>query len=616
MTDSTWQMRSGANLTGDGCRFDVWATNASSVEVEIVRDGEPERHAMAATGEGRFTATLSGVGAGDRYRFRLDGEHSYPDPYARFQPEGVHGPSEVIDPAAYAWNDASWTGLSPNGLAIYELHVGTMTPEGTFAALEARLPYLRDLGVNAIEIMPVAQTPGNRNWGYDGVDLFAPNHAYGRPDDLRRLVDASHRHGLGVILDVVYNHLGPEGAYLAAYSSNYFTERHHTPWGAGLNWDGDDSEWVRRFAIDNACHWIDEYHIDGFRLDATHAIIDDSPVHILQELAARAREVADTREIVVFAEDERHDIARARPAERGGEGLDGVWADDFHHEVRVLLTNAHESYYALYDGTTEDIALAINSGFELIDAGHPRPDERDPASAFVFCIQNHDQIGNRPFGDRLHHEISRDRYRVASALLLAAPETPLLFMGQEFAASTPFLYFTDHPEALGKLVTEGRRKEFSGFKAFDDERMRETIPDPQAASTFLASKLDWSEVETHADTLALYKEFLRLRREDAVLSVNERSRMGAFAASAQIVVIHRWAGDEHRVLVANFGQAVEMPAAWLERVEGGPDDGWELVLSTDERRFGGDDRAPGIDPVSRVLAMPPRTAALFRFTAD
>ncbi len=616
MTDLPWQMQSGANLTGDGVRFDVWATNASYVDVELIRGSESTWHPMEPAGGGRFAAVLEHAMAGDLYRFRLNGEDSYPDPYSRFQPNGVHGPSQIIDPTTYEWGDAGWPGLVPDGLVIYELHVGTMTPEGTFAALEERLPYLRELGVTAIEIMPVAQTPGERNWGYDGVDLFAPNNAYGSPDDLRRLVDAAHQHGLGVILDVVYNHLGPEGAYLSAFSSQYFTERHQTPWGAGLNWDGEGSEWVRRFAIDNACHWIAEYHVDGFRLDATHAIVDDSPVHILQDLTATARNVAGDRSIVVFAEDERHDITRARPVDRDGEGLDGIWADDFHHELRVMLTNAHESYYALYDGTTEGIARTIRQGFELIDEGHPRPDASDPASAFVFCIQNHDQVGNRPFGDRLHHEISLDRYRVASALLLAAPETPLLFMGQEFAASTPFLYFTDHPDELGKLVTEGRRKEFAGFKAFDDARMRETIPDPQAETTFLASKLGWSEVETHAGTLALYRELLRLRRADPVLSVNDRNRSNAFAASAQIVVVHRWNGDDHRVLVANAGQSVAMPCAWLERVEGGPGDTWELLLSTDEARFGGEGREPVIEPNHRTLTMPPRTAMLFGFVAS
>jgi maltooligosyltrehalose trehalohydrolase len=610
MMGSTWRMQSGANLTEVGCRFDVWATNTGAVEVEVIRGDNAFRHPMETTGEGRFTASVPGVVAGDRYRFRLGG-HGYPDPYSRFQPEGVHGPSEVVDPSTFQWSDADWEGLSVAGLAIYELHVGTATPEGTFRSLESELAYLRDLGVTAIELMPLAQTPGTRNWGYDGVDLFAPNHIYGRPDDLRRLVDAAHNAGLGVILDVVYNHLGPEGAYLSAYSTDYFTERHHTAWGAGLNWDGRHSHWVRQLAIDNACHWVSEYHIDGLRLDATHAILDDSETHVLQELTAAARAAAGNRKIVVIAEDERHDIDRARPVNRGGEGLDGVWADDFHHEVRVLLTNAHEGYYALYDGTTEGIASAIDKGFTQFDSDvADRPEPGDPASAFVFCIQNHDQIGNRPFGDRLHHEISLDRYRVASALLLFAPETPLLFMGQEFAASTPFLYFTDHPPDLGRLVTEGRRREFAGFKAFDDEGMRASIPDPQAESTFLASKLDWSERDCHSGVLALYRTLLHLRRNDPVLSVNDRSATAAFAPSAQIVVVHRWRGNDHRVLVANFGHAVKMPQAWLERVLGGPDERWGSVLSTDESRFGGEGRLPEIDSKAGTVRMPARTAAI------
>ncbi|HEV2129288.1 MAG TPA: malto-oligosyltrehalose trehalohydrolase [Thermomicrobiales bacterium] len=607
-------MEMGANLTGDGCRFDVWSTNAVDVVVELIQDDRVSTHPMEACGDNHFRAEIAGVRAGDRYRFRLDGAGGLPDPYSRFQPEGVHGPSEVIDPSSFSWSDDGWSGLSAANLAIYELHVGTMTPEGTYAGLEAELEAIRDLGVTAIELMPVAQTPGTRNWGYDGVDLFAPNHVYGRPDDLRRLADAAHRVGLGVILDVVYNHLGPEGAYLSAYSDAYFSETHQTSWGAGLNWDGPHSHWVRQFAVDNACYWISEFHIDGLRLDATHAILDDSQKHIVQELTEAARDATGDREIVMIAEDERHDVTRVRLATRGGEGLDGVWADDFHHEVRVLLTNAHESYYALYDGTTEDIAHAVQNGFGL-EQPEPeaQPDASDAASAFVFCIQNHDQIGNRPFGSRLHHEISEDRYRVASALLLFAPETPLLFMGQEFAASTPFLYFTDHPPELGKLVTEGRRKEFAGFRAFDDPRLRDTIPDPQAESTFLVSKLDLSERETNADVLELYRTLLRIRREDPVLTIQDFRRTDAFAPSAELVVVHRWNGIEHRVLVANFGHRTEMPATWLEAVEGGPGERWEMMLSTSEERFGGGGQRPEIDIGARSLTMPARTAAMFRF---
>jgi maltooligosyltrehalose trehalohydrolase len=464
--------------------------------------------------------------------------------------------------------------------------------------------------------MPVAQCPGRWNWGYDGVDLFAPFNAYGRPDDLRRLVDVAHAVGLGVILDVVYNHLGPEGNYLSVFAESYFSDRHHTDWGAGLNWDGPDCEQVRQFAIDNACQWISEYHIDGLRLDATHAIVDDSPVHLVRELTERVREVAGEREVVVFAEDGRHEITRARPVAAGGEGLDGIWADDFHHEVRVHLTNAHENYYAAYQGATADIAASINDGFSRVTTGKkgvtPIGDQ-DPASAFVFCIQNHDQIGNRPFGDRLHHDINADRYAVASALLLFAPQTPLLFMGQEFAASTPFLYFTDHPEELGKLVTEGRRNEFKGFGIFDDPALRETIPDPQAESTFLSSKLNLLERWQNDGTYRLYQQLLGMRVSDPVLSHNDRSHTRASALTAEIVAVHRWWGTGHRLMLANFGNAIDLtvrdvdaltPVAWRP---------WHFMLATSQRRYGGNGNRPALQgfPPERTVSLPARSASIW-----
>ncbi|MDQ3654486.1 MAG: malto-oligosyltrehalose trehalohydrolase, partial [Chloroflexota bacterium] len=542
----------------------------------------------------------------------LDGDAPRPDPYSRSQPDGIHGYSQVVDPAAYIWNDDSWRGPDPDRQAIYELHVGTMTPVGTFLSLIGELEELKRLGVTAIELMPVAQCPGERNWGYDGVDLFAPHNAYGTPDDLRRLVDAAHGVGLAVILDVVYNHLGPEGNYLGVYASQYFSDRHETDWGAGLNWDGPGGEWVRRFAIDNACHWIAEYHIDGLRLDATHAIIDDSPIHLVQELTARAREAAGERTIVVFAEDGRHEIARAIAV--GGEGLDGIWADDFHHEVRVMLTNAHENYYADYNGSAVSIASAIADGFSPVTAskGVTPVNERDPASAFVFCIQNHDQVGNRPFGDRLHHEINADRYAVASTLLLFAPETPLLFMGQEFAASTPFLYFTDHPEELGQLVTNGRRQEFAGFGAFHDPALRETIPDPQAETTFAASRLKLEERRKHAGIYRLYTDLLGLRATDPVLSRNDRAATRASAVTSQLIVVHRWHESEHRILLANVGNEIavdvasiaDLPAGWYGR---------SVMFSTAWTRYGGDGH-PANDREDGLVTLPPRTASIWQIS--
>jgi maltooligosyltrehalose trehalohydrolase len=562
---------------------------------------------------------VPGIGAGVRYRYRLDGGHAFPDPSSRFQPEGVHGPSEVVDPAAFSWTDQEWPGLTMDGLVIYELHVGTYTPAGTFAALIEELPELARLGVTAIEIMPVAAFPGRWNWGYDGVDLFAPSRAYGRPDDFRRLVDAAHGIGLGVILDVVYNHFGPDGNYLRQFSDDYFTDRHHTPWGEAINYDGPHSRRVRDFVVANACHWIREYHIDGLRLDATDMVLDDSPTHILAELADWVRAATD-RNVVLIAEEARNDVRTIRPRAGGGYGMDSVWADDFHHELRAYLTNARENYYADYLGSMEEIARAIEAGFiyqgqTSPSTGKPRGTRvtDEPASAFVFCIQNHDQVGNRPFGERLHHEIDAGRYAVASALLLFAPETPLLFMGQEFAASTPFLYFTDHHEELGRLVTEGRRGGFSGFRAFSDEDMRASIPDPQAEATFLASKLNLGERRTHAGIYALYRELLRLRQEYSVLSVADRTRVKAEALGSQALAVHRWHGDEHRVLIANFGAATSLAINETPVLRDVPGRSWRLVLSTANRRFGGSGKRTWIrgHGSSAQAEIPARTAAIF-----
>ncbi|MGC4105405.1 MAG: alpha-amylase family glycosyl hydrolase, partial [Thermomicrobiales bacterium] len=370
-TAAAWSMAMGANLTANGVRFAVWAPAKHEMDVRIEPDdgGEPTFMPMARDADGVWSAEVPGIGAGTRYRFRIDGGDAFPDPCSRYQPEGVHGPSEVIDPSVFIWKDAGWAGIDREGQVIYELHVGTYTPGGTFLSLIPELPELKRLGVTMVELMPVAQCPGTRNWGYDGVDLFAPSNAYGTPDDLRALVAAAHAVGLGVMLDVVYNHLGPEGAYLRAFSDQYFSEKHRTAWGEGLNWDGEGSEFVRQFAIDNASYWVSEFHIDGLRLDATHALVDRSGEHIVAALAANARLVAaeSGRSITIVAEEGQHEISRTRPLAAGGNGLDAIWADDFHHEMRVALTNAHENYYAWYEGTTSGLERAINQGLELFD---------------------------------------------------------------------------------------------------------------------------------------------------------------------------------------------------------------------------------------------------------
>ena len=520
-SESLFQPYFGALASHDGTRFRVWAPAAQRLDVLILGEGSPAAHAMERDASGMFSTWVPRVGAGTLYRYRVDNGDALPDPASRFQPEGVHGPSMVVDPSSFAWTDADWRGLDGCELVIYELHVGTFTREGTFAGARARLDALADLGVTAIELMPVAEFAGRHNWGYDGVDLFAPSHNYGTPDDLRRLVDAAHRRGLGVILDVVYNHFGPSGAYIHQLSPHVMTDRYVTPWGAGVNLDGPHSEVVRRFFVENALHWVHEYHVDGLRLDATHTLRDDSDTHFLAELTATVHASTPGRRVLVFAEDERNDATLVRGCDCGGYGLDGVWADDFHHQVRRAVAGDHEGYFESFTGRVDDIARTLRGGWFFTGqfcahAGKPRGTDPCgvPLRRFVTCLQNHDQVGNRAFGERLHHQIDPAVYRAVSALLLLAPETPLMFMGQEWAASTPFQFFTDHDPELGAAVTEGRRTEFAAFSAFADPASRSRIPDPQDASTVEASTLNWDVrgEPAHARVLRLYRALLHLRR--------------------------------------------------------------------------------------------------------
>ena len=523
----------GAIFDGSATTFRVWAPERKSVEVEYVASGFSRTNAtgfsrtpLTRDERGYWSGRFADVGPGSRYRYRLDRDDQsvFPDPASRYQPDGVHGASMVVDPSRFTWTDRAWTSPALRDLVFYELHVGTFTPEGTFRSAIDRLPHLVQLGVTAIELMPVGDFPGSRNWGYDGVAIFAPARCYGAPDDLRALVDAAHRHGLAVFLDVVYNHLGPDGAYANAFSPYYFTPAHHTTWGAGVNFDGPHSAEVRRFFIENALHWAREYHVDGLRLDATHAMRDDSPTHFLAELATTMREAAP-RPSVLVAEDHRNLARLILPAAAGGYGLDAVWADDFHHEIRVHTAGEHEGYYADYAGTMEELAATLRQGWFYtgqISTHHGAPRGTSAAGLaprqFVVCVQNHDQIGNRADGARLHHQIDAATYRAATTLLLLAPQTPLLFMGQEWAAGSPFLFFTDHHDELGRRVTEGRRSEFNAFAAFAGARMAAEVPDPQQVETFLRSQLDWTEISRapHLYVLRLYRELLALRRLPAV----------------------------------------------------------------------------------------------------
>ncbi|MFO0967388.1 MAG: malto-oligosyltrehalose trehalohydrolase [Gemmataceae bacterium] len=606
----------GARLEDATASFRVWAPDKDhlSVVLEGPRHGE---QALEKQGDGYFTGAVRGLASGQLYRYRIGSGPAFPDVASRSQPHGVHGPSELVDLTGFPWSDSDWVGVDAARLVIYELHVGAFTPEGTFQAAAKKLPQLRDLGVTAIELMPLADFPGQRNWGYDGVALFAPARCYGRPEDLQRFVDRAHQLGLAVLLDVVYNHLGPDGNYTGVYSPHYVTKRHHTPWGAGLNFDGAHSRPVRDFFLANALHWLRLYHFDGLRLDATQCIIDDSPKHFLAELAERVHVEFPDRKIHLIAEDNQNLNTMFRPMTRSGWGLDGVWADDFHHETRRLLHGDNEGYYRDYQGSVEELVTILNrgwlfSGQHSIHKDGPRgtdPSGLDPWQ-FVFCIQNHDQIGNRAFGERLGHEIDAAAYRAASALLLLAPQTPLLFMGQEWDASTPFLFFTDHNEKLGKLVTEGRRREFEHFRAFSDPVRRHMIPDPQADETFRHSKLKWNERETgkHAATVRLYQALLRLRREHPAFV--RRDKWQAVAADRDTLVLRYFSSGEPALLVIarlrGAGVIRSMDIAPVQRLVS--EHSWRVLLTTEEAAFAADP-APGeirvgVDGIQVAFARP------------
>jgi maltooligosyltrehalose trehalohydrolase len=506
--------------------FRVWAPHAQRVELDL----GGKRHPMTGTDYGWWHAELAlDVNRAD-YAFVLDGGEPLPDPRSPWQPRGIHGASRMIDHKAFSWTDQRWQAGPLSAAIIYELHVGTFTPQGTFAAVIDKLDYLVELGITHIELMPVAEFSGSRGWGYDGADLYAPHHAYGGPDELKRLVDACHGRGLAVILDVVYNHLGPAGNYLARFGP-YFTERYATPWGQAINFDGADSDEVRRFVCDNALMWLRDYHFDGLRLDAVHALIDTSATHLLEQLACEVTELEaqSGRHLILIAESDLNDPRIVRSQEIGGYGIQAQWSDDFHHALHAVLTGERDGYYADF-GSLADLAKAIERVFvyqgnysAFRRRRHGRPPKGILGHSFLGYLQNHDQVGNRAKGERSSHLLSLGRLKIGAALVLSAPFIPMLFQGEEWAASSPFLYFTNHEDAeLGRLVTEGRRREFAAFSAHSDD-----VPDPQALETFERSKLLWEECsrQPHAELLDWHRRLIRLRREFGALSDGRLDRV-------------------------------------------------------------------------------------------
>ena len=588
-------------IAGGGVAFRVWAEGHKAVEVDL--EGGPGagrgrgRTSVALTpeGDGYFSGLAPSAGVGTRYRFWIDGDGPYPDPASRWQPEGPHGPSEAIDPGAYRWADHGWRGPELRGLVLYELHVGTLTPEGTWLAAAEALPALAELGINALEVMPVADFPGRFGWGYDGVDLFAPTRLYGPPDDMRRFVDRAHALGIAVLLDVCYSHLGPDGNFLAQFSTAYFSARHKSEWGATFNFDAPGAGPVREFILANAGYWVDEFHLDGLRLDATQMIFDTSPDHILAALVFRVREAAGGRRTLVIGENEAQEARLIRPAGQGGLGLDALWTDDFHHAAMVAATGRREAYYLDYRGTPQEFVSVAKRGFLYQGQWNTRQGKRrgeptsglDPAR-FVIYLQNHDQVANSARGDRFHRLTNPGRYRALTALLLLGPGTPLLFQGQEFAASSPFLYFGDHPPVLAEQMDRGRRDFLTQFRSLALPEMQRRLPSCADPETFLRSKLDPTERVRHAEASALHRDLLRLRRDDPVFRLQRPGGVdGAVLGLEAFALRYLGDGGDDRLLVVNLGVDLHLDPAPEPLLAPPAGSVWELLWSSEDPLYGG-----------------------------
>jgi maltooligosyltrehalose trehalohydrolase len=566
-----------------GVHFRVWAPAAKGVAVEI-EDG-PSR-TLSAEPSGYFSGHVGEIGAGARYRFRLERQElALPDPASRFQPDGPHGASQVVNPARFAWSDAGWRGIPREHLVIYEMHIGTFTPEGTWEAASAHLPVLAELGITAVEVMPVAEFPGEFGWGYDGVDQFAPTRLYGSPDDLRRFVDRAHGLGLAVILDVVYNHFGPDGNYLRSYSPAYFSQQHGTEWGDAINFDGPDSRPVREFFVANAGYWIDEYHFDGLRLDATHRIYDDSGDHILAAIGRRVREAAAGRETFIAAENDDREARIARPAEAGGYGLDGLWNDDFHHAARVALTGRREYYYRDFTGHAGEFVAVARHGYLLPSQGGISAFDL-PAAAFVNYLENHDQIAHSGAGLRGHLLSSPGCWRAMTAYLLLSPGVPLLFQGQEFCTSSPFLYFADHKDELGRLVRKGRAEYLANFPSLASADMQARLDDPASPETFRRCVLDHGERRRNATAIALHRDLIALRRK---IFAGGKRRIDGATLGDQAFVLRYFGrdGDDDLLLMVNLG--IDQRHETITEPLLAPVDGrkWRLEWSSEHPNYGG-----------------------------
>jgi maltooligosyltrehalose trehalohydrolase len=586
----------GAMPRSGGTHFRVWAPSAKSVEVVL----ENGRLAVPLKPESSsyFSETVERVQPGNHYKFRLDGGEAFPDPASRYQPDGPHGASEIVDPCAFAWSqvDKNWSGKQIEGQVLYELHIGTFTQGGTFKSAIRDFPRLRDLGITVLECMPLSEFAGESGWGYDGVSLFAPYHRYGSPDDLRHMIDAAHQHGLAVILDVVYNHLGPDGNYLSKYSNDYFSKA-GTEWGNAINFDGSNSSPVRFFFLANAVQWIRDYHFDGLRLDATQSIHDNGAhgLHIVAEISQAVRKAAGHRKTIMVAENEPQDSCLVRPIEKNGFGLDAVWNDDFHHSAVVALTGRREGYFGDHLGKPQEFISAAKYGYlyqgQYYDwQNSPRGTSSlsIPASAFVTFLENHDQVANFGRAQHLRTISSPARYRAVTGLWLLGPGTPMFFQGQEYGAETPFYYFAGHKGDLAEAVREGRRQFMLQFANQDTAEMRSCLKDPAADETFLASRLNPDEFHRHPEVVKMHADLLRVRREDLSPQTAASCRVdGAVLAENCFVLRYLTASGNDRLLIVNLGAGLDLPH--LPEPLTAPPAGkqWKLKWSSESPNYGG-----------------------------
>ena len=590
------QMPIGAepNEKAAGTHFRVWATDRKSVEV-VFEDGRPSV-TLASEANGYFAGFAADASAGALYKYRLDGNGPFPDPASRFQPDGPHHFSAVVDPGAFEWTDGAWPGIMLDGQVVYELHLGTFTAGGTWTSAAEKLEYLRDLGITVIELMPVADFPGKFGWGYDGVQPYAPASIYGTPEDMRRFVDRAHSFGLGVILDVVYNHVGPDGNYLREFSPAYFSQKHTTDWGQGLNFDGPLSGPVRQFFLENAAYWIREFHLDGLRLDATQDIHDESKPHIITEIGEAARKAAGHRPIILIGENEPQDTTLLKPIAEGGFGLDALWNDDFHHSAMVALTAKADAYYTDYRGTAQEFLSALKHGYLYQGQWYRWQNQRRGAPTFgtarasmVTFIQNHDQVANSGRGQRVHELTSPGKYKALTAVMLLGPGTPMIFQGQEFAASTPFLFFADHQPELARLVQEGRIEFLKQWRSLKLPEMITCFAEPGIFSTFERCKLDFEDVKRHKNIYALHRNLLRLRRQDPVLSKQGVDGLDGAVLSDRCFLLRYFspAHDRDRLLLVNLGTDLQLNPAPEPLLAPPPNTEWEKLLSTDDPEYGG-----------------------------